>query len=43
MTRRRPDTLSLADEIRLMARWLGLPRVKVSRTGDAAATLRRML
>lgn len=33
----------LADEIRLMARWLGLPRIKTSRTGDAAAALRRVL
>lgn len=34
---------ALADEIRLMARWLGLPRLKTSRTGDAAAALLRML
>ena len=34
---------ALADEIRLMARWLGLPRLEASRTGDAAAALRRLL
>lgn len=34
---------ALADEIRLMARWLGLPRVEASRTGDAAAALQRLL
>ena len=33
----------LADEIRLMARWLGLPRLQASRTGDAAAALLRLL
>ncbi|MEZ5842229.1 MAG: crosslink repair DNA glycosylase YcaQ family protein [Hyphomicrobiaceae bacterium] len=33
----------LADEIRLMARWLALPRIKVNRTGDAAGALRRVL
>ena len=34
---------ALAEEIRLMARWLGLARFKISRTGDASAQLRRML
>jgi uncharacterized protein len=33
----------LADEIRLMARWLGLPRIAVTRSGDAAGALRRVL
>jgi uncharacterized protein YcaQ len=33
----------LADEIRLMARWLGLPRLETKRTGDAAAALQRVL
>jgi uncharacterized protein len=34
---------ALADEIRLMARWLGLPRLDSNRTGDAAAALQREL
>lgn len=34
---------ALADEIRLMARWLGLPRIKTSRSGDAAAALQQVL
>ena len=34
---------ALADEIRLMARWLGLPRIEVSRTGDAAAALQKLM
>jgi uncharacterized protein len=34
---------ALADEIRLMARWLGLPRINTSRTGDAAAALQQMM
>jgi uncharacterized protein len=33
----------LADEIRLMARWLALPRISASRKGDAAAALKRVL
>lgn len=34
---------ALADEIRLMARWLGLPRIRAGRAGDAAAALQRAL
>lgn len=34
---------ALADEIRLMASWLGLPRLKLSRNGEAAAALRHVL
>ncbi|MDX2204952.1 MAG: crosslink repair DNA glycosylase YcaQ family protein [Hyphomicrobiaceae bacterium] len=34
---------ALADEVRLMARWLGLPRLETGRTGDAAAALQRVL
>ncbi|HRD78043.1 MAG TPA: crosslink repair DNA glycosylase YcaQ family protein, partial [Hyphomicrobiaceae bacterium] len=34
---------ALADEIRLMARWLDLPRIEVSRTGDAATALQRIV
>ena len=33
----------LADELRLMARWLGFRRVRVHRKGDAAAALRQVL
>ena len=34
---------ALADEIRLMARWLGLRHLKVSRRGEAAAALQQVL
>ncbi len=33
----------LADELRLMARWLGLPKIAVTRRGDAAEVLRQLL
>jgi uncharacterized protein len=33
----------LADEIRLMARWLGLPRIALTKSGDASGALRRVL
>jgi hypothetical protein len=33
----------LAEELRLMARWLGLSRIQIARKGDAAAALRRVM
>lgn len=35
--------LPLADEIRLMATWLGLPRITIAKRGDAAGPLRQVM